>query len=178
MDQNTPVIFSDGTQFFKQLAKTYKRHQTGYFILAPSGSGKTYFVEHQTEKNWMDGDMLWPAAKADLTDDGWDVPFEIVMEVNSRSDVITEQAKKQGFWVIGASNRWLKPDAIVLPDWRTHKNYVIHREQGQYDGGAKEENFEGLKSHRRWIAKWKKQGVPCFRSVQEAALFLGNQKTN
>lgn len=172
MDINTPVIFSDGTVFFNDLSKKYIRHGRGLFILAPSGAGKTYFVNKQEQKHWIDGDLLWPMANADKTEDGWNSSFELVMEVNNKSDVITHEAKKLGFWIIGSSNNFLKPDAIVLPDWSLHKKYIVGREMNVYDGGAKKEDFNGVKSHRAWIRKWKKQGVPCFLSVEEAANYL------
>ena len=148
MNSSTPIIFSDGTTFFNNLSVRYVRHKTGYFILAPSGAGKTYYVDKQLKKHWIDGDTLWPSANADLSHDGWDVPFEIVMEINNKSDIITHQAKKLGFWIIGSSNNWLKPDAIVLPKWNIHKSYIAKRENTTYDGGATTSDLNGVKSHR------------------------------
>jgi hypothetical protein len=174
MDTSTPVIFSDGTVFFDNLSRDYIRHHKAYFILAPSGAGKTRFVNSQQEKHWIDGDVLWPSANADLSHDGWDVPFEAVMEINNKSDVITHEAKKLGFWIIGSSNNWLKPDAIVLPKWSRHKLHIAKREKTIYDGGATTSDLEGIKSHRDWIRKWRKHGVPCFLSVEEAAHYLEN----
>jgi hypothetical protein len=46
-----PVIFTDGTHYFSELAKKYTQHTKGFFILAPSGAGKTYFIHNQTEKH-------------------------------------------------------------------------------------------------------------------------------
>jgi hypothetical protein len=69
MDINTPLTFSDGTDFYNKLSKSYVRHRKGLFILAPSGSGKTFFVTKQKAKDWIDGDILWPMANADLTKD-------------------------------------------------------------------------------------------------------------
>ena len=174
MNSSTPVIFSDGTTFFDNLSTDYIRHRKGYFILAPSGAGKSFFVNSQAQKHWIDGDVLWPMANADKTEDGWMASFVLVMEVNNKSDVITHEAKKLGFWVVGSSNNFLKPDAIVLPKWALHKKYIIRREQLSYDGGAKKENFTGVKAHRSWIRKWKKHGVPCFLSVKDAANYLEN----
>ncbi len=113
----TPVVFADGSAVYSKLAKTYRTHSKGLFILAPSGSGKSYFVNHQAVKNWIDGDLLWVVTGADYSNDTWDESLEQIMEINARSDIITEQAKKQGFWVIGSSNLFLQPDAIVIPDW-------------------------------------------------------------
>ena len=176
MNSSTPVIFSDGTSFFDDLSKDYVCHDTAYFILAPSGSGKTHFVNSQQQKHWIDGDVLWPSANADLSHDGWDVPFDTVMEINNKSDIITHEAKKLGFWIIGSSNSWLKPNAIVLPEWSVHKSYISKRERTIYDGGATTSDLGGVKSHRAWIRKWKKHGVPCFLSVKEAAHYLEKSK--
>ena len=177
MDTSTPVIFSDGTAFFKDLARDYTRHRVGYFILAPSGAGKTYYVNNQLQRTWIDGDVLWPKSNADLSSDGWDVPFETVMEINNKSDIITHEAKKCGFWVIGSSNNWLKPDAIVLPKWSLHKSYITKREITAYDGGATSQDFEAVKSHRAWIRKWKKSGVPFFESIEDAAKYLSGKSS-
>ena len=87
MDINSPVIFTDGTEFYKKLAAEYVRHDSGRFILAPSGSGKTYFINGQTTKDWIDGDYLWPAAGADLSSGNWgDGDVEMI---NIKSDIIT-----------------------------------------------------------------------------------------
>jgi hypothetical protein len=103
----------------------YKTHERGLFILAPSGSGKTYFVKHHSQKDWIDGDELWNAAGAHPKGAWWTQGLEIIEWVDQRSDVITQEAKKLGLWVIGASNYWLVPDAVVIPPWETHKNYII-----------------------------------------------------
>ena len=79
---------------FNQLKEEYKTHVKGYFIYGPSGVGKTYFVEHQKEKNWIDGDVLWSAAKAFPNTDWWNFSGEENDAVERRTDVITEQAKK------------------------------------------------------------------------------------
>lgn len=174
-ESNIPVIFCDGTAIYEELAKTYLRHRQGYFILAPSGSGKTYFVTHQTKKHWIDGDVLWPITGADFSDDAWDTDTSAVFEINARSDVITEQAKKLGFWVIGSSNRYLQPDAIVIPEWETHLSYVQSRESNidTFDGGATLADMDGVKGHIAWIEKtWPSDKVPYFKSVQEAASYL------
>jgi hypothetical protein len=172
MNAATPVIFADGMSFYAELAKTYIRHTNGLFILAPSGAGKTHFVNKQTDMHWIDGDYLWPAANADLSDDSWSDDREMVEEINIKSDVITHQAKKLGFWIIGSSNSFLKPDAIVLPDWETHAKYIRNRESTDYDGGAKTEDYGGVLAHRDIIARWEKQGVPCFSSIEKAAAEL------
>lgn len=169
MDINTPIIFGDGTDIFDNLKKEYISHKKGRFILAASGTGKSYYVANQKEKHWIDGDYFWKITNADLTPEVWVHDMEVVMEVNNRSDVMTQQAIKQGLWIVGSSNNWLKPDAIVILDEETHRSYINKRENMGYDGGAKDEDFEGVKRHNEIIKRWSDKGVPIFDSVEAAA---------
>ena len=59
-----PKAFCDGRLVFSSFKKKTIAHSVGYFILAPSGAGKTYFVKNQKKKNWIDGDELWMATNA------------------------------------------------------------------------------------------------------------------
>jgi hypothetical protein len=170
--QDTPLMFADATAEFEKLGKQYIRHKKGFFIMAPSGSGKTHFVKNQTEPHWVDGDDLWVITKAHPAGDWWNDGVEAITIIDQRCDVMTAQAKRMGFWVVGASNSWLKPDAIVLPHWSTHKRYIRLREEGNYDGGATSAQLGGVLGHRKWIAKWAHAGVPKFGSVAEAAAYL------
>lgn len=168
----TPLIFADGSTFYEEFAKEYITHKRGLFILAPSGSGKTHFISRQKEKHWLDGDALWEASNAHPKGAWWLESLEVINEIDQRSDVITAQAKKLGFWILGASNNWLKPDAIVLPHWSTHKRYIQAREQTHYDGGATSKDFKQVLGHRQWIRLWARRGVPVFQSIQEAVAHL------
>jgi len=172
LDFKTPLIFTDGTDFFAKLGKKFITHKRGFFIMAPSGSGKTYFIDRQKEKHWMDGDSLWESANAHPKGMWWLESGQVIDEIDQRSDIITAEAKKMGFWIIGASNSWLKPDAIVLPHWSTHRKYIGVR------GEATPNMLKGVLGHRRWIRKWVKKGVPCFNSVKEAADFLAKSYAN
>lgn len=172
LGQSVPLMFADGTTVYEDLAKRYVRHEKGYFILAPSGSGKTHFIDSQKEKHWLDGDELWMLTKAHPEGEWWLEDLDIINQIEARSDVITIEAKNLGFWIIGASNVFLKPDAIVIPDWETHKKWIAKRQTGSYDGGATTEQLEGVLKHRKIIARWEAQGVPSFKTVGEAASYL------
>lgn len=189
LDPNTPVIFADGTDVYKKFAESHIVHERGFFILAPSGSGKTYYINAQKEKHWIDGDELWMATNAHPNNAWWTAgdAAPSLREVDMRSDVITHQAKKLGFWVMGASNLWLTPDAIVLPDWEQHKQYIASREQGNYDGGATTGKLQQVIEHRERIRQHAEtevadfrrlttdtSAVPTFRSVAEAAEYLAS----
>lgn len=165
----TPLVFSDGREFYEALAKKFIRHKKGLFILAPSGAGKTHYCSNQTEQHWIDGDELWIGAKAHPPTEWWTESLDIINQVDQRSDVITMEAKNLGFWIMGASNYWLRPDAVVIPDWETHKSYIEYREKNNYDGGAKSDALGQVKGHIEVIKKWHTdEGVPLFNSIDEA----------
>ncbi len=163
---------SKNDPIFEKLAKEFVVHDKGYFILAPSGVGKTYFVTNQKEKNWIDGDYLWDITGADYLGDEWVYDFTKIQVVNKRCDKVTDTAKQLGFWVIGSSNYDLKPDAIVLPHWELHKSRILLRENTAYDGGAKQKDLNGVLEHRKWIAKWQKKGVPKFEDLESATNYV------
>jgi hypothetical protein len=171
LSPDTPLIFTDGTEFYNALAKKYKQHKVGYYILAPSGAGKTYFVNSQKEKHWLDGDLLWMGAKAHPDGAWWLEGIDTIQTIARRSDVITEQAKKLGFWVIGADKDTIVPDAIVLPPWEKHQELIRMREKGNYDGGATSADFDQVLGHRKWIEE-SCGDVPRFESVVEATAYL------
>ena len=172
---NTPLIFSDGTETFNKLKKEYLTHDSGLFILAPSGAGKTYYINNQKEKNWIDGDELWMSAHAHPKFGWWNESENFINQVEAQSDIITLQAKKLGFWILGSANNWLKPDAIVLPHWSTHKKYVKCREQNNYDGGATIDKFDQLLRHRKIISQWTKKGVPKFTCIEDAVEYFNSK---
>ncbi len=169
LDLNIPLTFADGADIYKSLGQKFVRHNKGLFVLAPSGSGKTRFVRAQRERHWLDGDLLWQITNAHPGGAWWLEDMTVIKKIQQRCDVITEEAKRMGFWVIGASNAWLKPDAIVVPDWETHRNWIRERESTPNAIRADETE---IKKHREWIMRWREQGVPKFGTVEEATDFL------
>lgn len=175
LDFDTPLIFADGTSFWNQLSREHRVHKQGFFILGPSGIGKTHFVKNQSEPHWIDGDNIWAGTNASPAGEWWLRSIEDIGTIDARSDVMTAQAKALGFWIIGASNYWLRPDAIVIPHWSTHQKYIRYREKHAYDGGAKSDAFAQVLGHRRWIMRYAKQGVPQFSSVEAATNYLAKK---
>ncbi len=166
-------IFCDGVEVLKKFQKEYVTHDKGLFILAPSGSGKTHFVKNQTTKDWIDGDDLWMATNAHPQTDWWVQGIDVINEVEQKSDIITMQAMKNGLWIIGASNYWLMPHVIVLPEWEQHKQYIITREKNNYDGGAKSDAFDQVLSHRKYMEDIaQKNNIPIFYTIEDAVEFL------
>lgn len=177
-NQTTPLVFTDGTEIYNNLKKEYIPHEKGYFIYGPSGVGKTYFIDHQKIKNWIDGDILWSITKAFPEGDWWNLSGDEIDAIERRADIITEQAKKLGFWIIGASSVNMIPDAIVIPDFETHLKYIKYRETNNYDGGIQSNDLEKIKKTREYYSRFNKYGIPIFKSVDEAASYLENQKDN
>ncbi len=170
------VVFQEDESLYEKFCSRYIQHEKGLFILAPSGSGKTYYCKNQSEPHWIDGDELWIEAKAHPDTAWWKEPAEVIHRIDQRSDVITMEAKRFGLWIMGASNYWLKPDAIVIPDWETHVKYIKNREINGYDGGADSEDFSQVKVHIEAIKKWNTDfDVPLYTSVDEAVTMLIGQ---
>lgn len=174
-NESTPLVFTNGTDIYNDLKKEYITHKKGYFIYGPSGVGKTYFINSQKEKNWIDGDILWSATKAFPSGDWWNLSGDEIDAIERRADVITEQAKKLGFWIIGASSVNVVPDAIVIPDFEKHLEYIKHRENHNYDGGIKSDDLEKIKRNREYYSRFQKNGVPIFKSVDEAVSYIESQ---
>lgn len=155
-------------KFFVNLEKHHPRHSKGLFVVGPSGVGKTWFCKNQTNPHWIDGDELWIKAKAHPNYEWWNDSEEVIDEIDKQSDRVTEKAKSFGFWIIGASNFDLRPDAVVLPDWERHKAMIEHRFLNHYDGGATPDSLQSVLQHRKIIKEWVQEGVPCFESVEAA----------
>lgn len=177
-DENTPLVFTDDTDVYNELKKEYITHKKGYFIYGPSGVGKTYFINNQKVKNWIDGDILWSTTKAFPDGEWWNLSGDEIDFIERRADIITEQAKKLGFWIIGASSVNMIPDAIVIPDFETHLKYIKKREETNYDGGIKSDDIDKIKNNREYYSRFEKNGVPIFKSVDDAVYYIENQKEN
>jgi len=167
-----PVIFCGGEDFFDNLAKKYKTHQKGLFIMTPSGAGKTYFCKRQSEPDWLDGDevLIASGAQPKVEDKWWDQGVPVIERVEQRCDVITQQCVDRGFWIMNSINFWLKPDAIVIPEWDVLVSNIHKRQKsGNYVGGLTDSHHEQLKISIRIISEWNtKHGVPQFKSIKEA----------
>lgn len=174
-----PRILTKSTDTYKVFLDETIPHTKGYFILAPSGTGKTYYTSRQIEMHWIDGDALWNAAGAHPQVQWWTMGLEMILEVDARSDVITQEAKRLGLWIMGASNNWLTPDAVVLPPLETNIEYIKRREVENYDGGLTSSQIDQLKSHRQHIQEMAlAKGIPVFESIDAATAHIHTVYTN
>lgn len=178
LDASVPRMFTDGTVIYNRLAKDYKLHKKGFFIAAPSGAGKSYFLDRQKTKNWMDGDVLWTVTNAHPSGEWWKQSAEYITNIERRSDAITEEARRYGFRIIGADCNWIRPDAVVIPDWEDHKRYLKERfksiSSGNYNGGLTSDNLDAVRIMRKYMRALGKKGVPIFRTFIEATQYLEN----
>lgn len=173
LSENTPLVFSDGTATYNKLAEEYRTHENGLFIIAPSGAGKTYFVDHQETKEWIDGDTLWMATNAHPKGEWWLKSLKEINDIERRSDVITTQAKRLGFWIIGADCYSISPDAVVVPDLETHKQYLqLRTNNPNNDGGQTIDALNNVLRARKYMESFVQKGVPLFASIHEAAEYL------
>lgn len=75
-----------------------------------------------------------------------------------------EQSRALGFRLVGSLFWEFVPNAIVIPDLRIHKKYLIKR---------KDLKFSVVMEIRKILKnKAKKHKIPIFKTVQEAAKFL------
>lgn len=178
LDENTPLVFADGTSVYGQLAQEYNTHKKGFFIIAPSGAGKTYFIDHQETKDWIDGDTLWMATNAHPRGEWWLKDLDGINEIERRSDVITTQAKRLGFWIIGVDCYSILPDAVVIPDLETHKQYLqIRTDDPNNDGGHTIDRLDNVLRARKYMESFAEKGVPIFKSMEEAASYLSSTES-
>jgi len=174
-----PVSFCDGKQIFLDFMTENVIHNQGLLVVAPSGSGKTYFVNHQSEPHWIDGDRLWIATGAHLDRAWWTEGTKVINEVQQRSDIISNYAKKLGLWVIGTDCYWLVPDAIVLPDWEIQKANILEREMYHYDGGAKSTDHNQVLAHRDYLSKLaERKNIPVFKTILEMDSYFKERISN
>ena len=167
MPQDCPVVFQDGSKVYDMLKAKYITHKKGAFIYAPSGVGKTFYIQKQKENHFIDGDYLWGVCGALPIGEWWLGPIEMLDVYESRADFITEQSRNMGFFILGASRVNTIPDAIVLPPLDVHISYLKKREQN-YDGGLKSDDIEKIKRARERALKAKGPKTLVFQSVEEA----------
>lgn len=157
--------FTDGKDVYKDFDTEYKKHKKGYVILAPPGTGKSYFVQQQKgkKKNWIDSDIIFgdKSLSIDWHNNNNNIDERLAY---LRADYMLEQSKLYGYRIIGALFWEYKADAIVIPPLEQHKLYIKSR---------KDLNLQIVKKMRRLFSNHaKKFKIPVFKTINEATEYL------
>ena len=97
-------MFIDGIVAYKNIDKSYNKHEKGIVILGPPGIGKSTWLKNQKKtkgkKDWIDTDYLSTKlnVKHNLNKTN-PIDFELGMR---RSDYMLAQSKLLGYRIIGA----------------------------------------------------------------------------
>tara|TARA_Y200000002_G_C22668965_1_gene659148 strand:+ start:1169 stop:1696 length:528 start_codon:yes stop_codon:yes gene_type:complete len=169
MSLNFYTIDENNTKI-NELKEEYNTFSYGKIILAPSCIGKSTFLKSQSEKNWVDTDVIMSQLGLDWH---YNEEDDKQMILNYRiADFYLAQLKLQGFQILGSLFWEFTPDAIVIPPWKKHKKMLANRKK-QFENN--EINFvwkqtnEDVKKNRKFLRKFaKKRKIPIFKSIEKA----------
>jgi hypothetical protein len=167
------IQFVKNPDLYNKALEKAAKHKVGYFIFAPSCSGKSYYLDRASTNDWIDGDFIWEdsGAHPPVATKWWqDSDVDNLDLIDIKADIVTDEVRKMGGWIMGASTYFLRPDAVVLLPWATHKSYALKRANELNSSG--EQKIEKLKRMRRsYFKRFKKNKVPVFKSIEEAVKF-------
>lgn len=127
-------------------------------IVAPPGAGKSYWIEHNPDKGWEEGDDLYPQ------EGRYD---ERTMAMLKEHERLNNEFKMEGKKVMTSDWYNLKGvDAVVLPAMRE----VLENSKGEQREG------NDVAQSYYWLIKYAhKKDVPIFHSFDEAVDFIDGQ---
>ena len=163
-------MFSNGNKIYKKFDKDYTKHKKGYVIIAPPGSGKSYFVRNQSKdkkKDFIDGDILlsqlgvnWKIAK--FPDPDFVLSYK-------RADLMLEQSRQYGYKILTSTFFEFNGDALVLPKIKDHKKLVEKRKDLTWKFVLQ------MRKRFEWFAK-NYYKTPVFETFDEAIEYLNKKK--
>lgn len=163
-------MFSNGNKIYKKFDKDYTKHKRGYVIIAPPGSGKSYFVRNQSKdrkKDFIDGDILlsqlgvnWKLGK--FPDPDFILSYK-------RADLMLEQSRQYGYRILTSTFFEFNGDALVLPKIKDHKKLVEKRKDLSWKFVLQ------MRKRFEWFAK-KYYKTPIFETFNEAIEYLNKKK--
>ena len=138
-------------------------HQRGLIVFAPPGSGKSYFVG-QHPQDWVDTDPIFSDVSlhsSDWHNDTHDETEEA--EHYTQCDIGLKIMRELGLWVVGSLFWDFVPDAIVLLRKDTHREYVLQRD---------DLNWNDVCVVRKFLQTLAKtHSLPVYDSFDEMVLF-------
>ena len=155
--------FTDGKDVVDEFNSLYKKHKKGCVLLAPPGSGKSYFVNKQTDKDWIDSDIIMGKKSLNVQ---WNNKSGSIDEKLGymRADYMLEQCKMYGYKIMGSLFWEYKADAMVILPIKQHRLYIEKR---------KDLNNNSLNKMRQLFKNHaKKNNIPIFNSIEKAIKYL------
>ena len=145
--------------------KLYNKHNKGYIIYAPRGSGKSYFLNKLPLKN----------KKKDFVDWCYLYNHLLILKGTANSnknnglnknqklnayEIVNKIARKNNLKLFTARTHNIKPKAIVLIPWNKHKEYIKQRNEIT--------PTDILRSRLLARNYAKKYNIPIFKSFKDA----------
>ena len=133
-------------------------HDEGAVLLAPPGSGKSWFVEHEGRGLWADVDEFLGAYLKFHTE-AWNTEKHAeAAEKNHylECDKYLQALRDEGVWIVGSLFWEYVPDAIVVLNEAEHRKWVAKRDDLDWASARKVRGF--LQKHGR------EHGVPVYRT--------------
>ena len=159
--------FTNGDDVFEDFNTAYKRHDKGYIILAPPGTGKSHFVNSQkgTKKDWIDVDILFGEKSLNINWNNCKNRDDLRLAY-LRADYMLEHCKVYGYRIIGALFWEYKADAMVIIPLKQHIKYMKNRS---------DLDLKKLKNLRNiFISHAKEKKIPIFKSINEAIRYINS----
>ena len=135
-------------------------HPKGRLVVAPNGAGKSYYVEHQAQKDWLDQDPY--LEQVDIPTKSSDKLSEATMQ---QADKATLALKRAGAWVLGAT--WWDPanvDAFVIPSAAVTQTRLAAKSD-KFDKDFYEKNVQPHIETIRKVAK--EHEIPIYDSFED-----------
>lgn len=112
----------------------------GCVVLAPPGSGKSYFVAHHKNNRWADEDEFLGGYLRFHTED-WRAVGSAAEEHYRECDRYLEAMRAEGLKVVGSLFWDIVPEAVVLLPEPEHRQFVAKRQDLEWKDALKVRRF-------------------------------------
>lgn len=100
------IQFQENTTIYEKALEKVNKHNIGYYIFAPSCSGKSYYLNSKSNNDWIDGDFIWEESGAhpDSRTKWWEDENVYNLDlIDIKADIVTDEVRNIGGWMMGAS---------------------------------------------------------------------------